>query len=68
MKHKLTPARLWWKIYWRQLRIIKRETHKQYMDTLIFGIGFVQVGPNIPDGIRHIPRSEIIMIRNEGCA
>jgi hypothetical protein len=55
MKRKLTPTRLWWKIYWRQLRIIKRETAKQYMDTMIFGTGFVEVGPEVPDGIRHIP-------------
>lgn len=64
MKPKLSAARLWWKIYWRQMRIIKRETHKQYMDCVLFGTGFVQVGESVPDGIKHIPLQEVMVIRN----
>ena len=63
MKRKLTPARLWWKLWWRQLRIIKRETTKQWQDTIIFGTGFVQIGPDRLDGIRHIPVDQIRITR-----
>lgn len=59
MKVKLSPARIWWKAYWRQLRIIRRETSKQWQDAMIYGTGFVQVGPEVPDGIKHIPVNEI---------
>lgn len=59
MKRKLTPARLQWKLWWRQLRIIRRETTKAWEDQMLFGTGYTQIGPDVPDGIRHIPLEQI---------
>jgi hypothetical protein len=63
MKPKLSSARLWWKLYWRQLRIIRRETQKAYMDCLIYGTGFTHIGPDVPGGIRHIPVQELRVMK-----
>lgn len=32
-----------WKWYYRQLRIVRRESWKATMDTMIYGVGFVRV-------------------------
>lgn len=48
-----------WKKTWRQLRICRRESNKAAMDTLLFGSGFVKIGPNVPDLIQHIPLENI---------
>jgi hypothetical protein len=54
----MTP-RQWWKLYYRQLRIIRREHMKQMLDIINFGTGFVEIGEDVPDYIRHVPLSEI---------
>lgn len=54
----MTP-RQWWKIYYRQLRIIRRETFKGVDDLILFGSCFIETGENVPDFIRHIPLGEI---------
>lgn len=40
---QLSAARLYWKWYYRQLRIVRRESTQAWMDTLIFGTGYVRV-------------------------
>lgn len=65
MKPKLSPTRLAWKLYYRHLRIVRRETAKQMEDMIIFGTGFLQIGPRVPDGIRHIPINEIQIVRQD---
>jgi hypothetical protein len=64
VKKQLSPARAWWKWWWRQQRIIRRETTKAWMDAMIFGTGFTQVSPDIPDGIRHIPCDQVKIMTN----
>jgi hypothetical protein len=48
-----------WKFYYRQLRIIRRESLKASMDMLIYGTGFVHISD---DGfVNHIlPQSVVI--------
>ena len=52
-------TRAQWKTLWRQQRIINRETMLSLEDQFIFGIGFLQIGPDIPDCIRRIHPSEV---------
>jgi hypothetical protein len=37
------------------MRIIRRESLKVWQDSLIFGVGFVEIGCDVPDGIRYLP-------------
>lgn len=48
-----------WKLYYRQLRIIRREAYKATMDMMIFGTGFVCVSD---DGfVNHLlPQSMVL--------
>ena len=46
-----------WKIWYRQLRIVRRESHKAFMDMMVYGTGFTEIGHDIPDLIRHVPYS-----------
>ena len=59
MKPPLSPARLWWKNTYRQLRIIRREATKAAMDTMIFGTGFCRIGEDVPDLIERIPPERV---------
>jgi hypothetical protein len=43
-----------WKRYYRQVRIIRRESLKAAMDVLVFGAGFVRIGPEVKDFIEHV--------------
>lgn len=54
-KKQISPARRIWKVFYRRLRIIRRESLKATVDMMIFGNGAVEIGPDIPDGIRHVP-------------
>lgn len=47
-----------WKIYYRLLRIINRESNKAMLDMMIYGTGYVKIDDN---GIRHIPIQNIII-------
>lgn len=49
-----------WKIVWRQLRIIRRESFKASTDMLLFGVGFTKIGDGVPDGIRYVPFEEVL--------
>lgn len=53
------PIRKRWKAAYRQFRIIRRETRKAQLDMMCFGTGYVYIGPNAPDYIKHIPAPEI---------
>jgi len=50
-------ARAWWKMYWRALRIARREARKATHDLIVYGTGIVDVGKDAkPDGVaQHIP-------------
>jgi hypothetical protein len=48
-----------WKYVHRQMRIVWRESQKTLADVMIFGTGFTQFGPDVPDGIRHVPIAEM---------
>lgn len=47
-----------WKWWYRKMRICRRETSKAAVDMLVYGSGFVQMGPDIPDFVRHVPFDE----------
>lgn len=44
-----------WKLWYRQLRIIRRENTKAFMDAVVYGTGIVEIGENVPDLIRQVP-------------
>jgi hypothetical protein len=48
-----------WKIYYRQLRIIRRETLKMTMDVMCYGRGYCEVGEHVTDFIRYIPFEDV---------
>lgn len=48
-----------WKFYYRQLRIVRRESWKAAMDMVIYGTGYVRVDDN--GFVNHIlPQSVVI--------
>lgn len=47
-----------WKALYRLARVAHRESAKAWMDVSIFGQGMVEVNPNIPNYVRHIPLEE----------
>lgn len=57
-----------WKKIWRQQRIINREAAKADLDCLIFGTGFLEIGPEIPDFIRRVDPSSIVIKRGDACS
>lgn len=48
-----------WRAIWRQLRIVNRETQMADEDSLIFGTGYLETGPDIPDFIRRVHPSNV---------
>lgn len=52
-------SRATWKVIWRQLRIVKRETALANRDMLCFGTGYLQTGPGVPDFIRRVHPSNM---------
>lgn len=58
-------TRAQWKIIWRQQRIINRETMRTTLDCVIFGTGFLEIGPEIPDLVRCVDPAAAA-IRYEG--
>lgn len=54
-------TRAQWKVYYRQLRIIRRETWKATEDMILFGTGVVEVSENIPDYIRYVPLDMVLV-------
>lgn len=57
---KRTGAREAWYIYYRMLRIVRRESYKVYIDVLIYGSGFTMI-TNDANYIRHIPIEQVII-------
>lgn len=53
----LTAPRAYWKAAYRLIRINRRESRKAFMDTLLFGTGFVEYQPN--GETRHIPIEQV---------
>lgn len=50
-----------WKIYYRMLRIHRREQSKAWADMLVFGTGFLRVGPDLLTDVNHVlPQSVFI--------
>lgn len=47
-------SRAHWKILWRQLLIVNRETSMAIADAGIFGTGYLRTGPDEPDFIRRV--------------
>lgn len=52
-------TRVEWRAIWRQLRIVNRETRMADQDCAIFGTGFLQTGPDVPDFIRRVHPSNV---------
>lgn len=52
-------TRAQWKYVHRQMRIIWRESKKTMTDVVFFGQGFTRFGPDVPDGIQHVPLAEM---------
>lgn len=48
-----------WKIFYRQLRIIRRESAKAAIDCMIFGCGFVRVSDE--GFVNHILPQAVVM-------
>lgn len=48
-----------WRAIWRQLRIVNRETRMADEDALIFGTGYLETGPAVPDFIRRVHPSNV---------
>lgn len=53
----MTPARLWWKQYYRMMRVCRREVLKAAEDMMIYGTGAVFYGKGT--GPRYAPFSQI---------
>lgn len=49
-----------WKVWYRQYRIILRETAKARLDVMIYGSGYVMI-TNEPDYIQHIPLQDVVI-------
>jgi len=47
------PRQLWRSLY-RSLRIVNREARHAAQDCAVFGTGCLEIGPNVPDGIRRV--------------
>lgn len=56
-------ARAKWKVYWRQVRIVRRETAKAARDMLIFGTGCVFMSG---DGFINHVLPEAVLIGRDG--
>lgn len=52
-------SRAAWKVYYRMLRIYRREAFKAWQDTLVFGTGYLRVKDGFINHIlpEHIPES-----------
>lgn len=62
----LSTIRAAWKVYWRLRRICLRETRAAELDMLLYGVGFVKVGPDVPDLVMRVdPRSVVVEIVDE---
>lgn len=48
-----------WKAFYRQMRIIRRESNKACIDAINYGIGYTIIDLV---GIRHIPVEEILNV------
>lgn len=54
-----------WRAMWRAERIVRRETEKAFMDSVVFGAGYTQPGDlgewrrDGSDIVRHIPTPDI---------
>lgn len=57
---KLIGSRKAWYIYYRMLRIVRRESFKAYQDMLIYGSGYT-VLTNDDNYIRYIPTQQVII-------
>lgn len=55
----MSTARAWWKVYYRTLRIVRREAHKATMDMLIYGTGAVSVSAE--GDIKHVPMQSMLL-------
>ena len=53
----MTPARLWWKHWYRRLRIARRELRHSTIDLMAFGTGAIRVDEN--GEAHHVPVAEI---------
>lgn len=51
-----------WRVLWRQMRIINRETMKANVDLMAFGTGVIETGPDIPNFVRHIDLREVLQM------
>ena len=47
-----------WKVYYRALRVCRRETGKAYLDALMYGVGYVKVIPGADP--EHVPARTMI--------
>lgn len=48
-----------WRAIWRQLRIVNRETGIAWQDAFIFGTGYIETGPEVPEFIRRVHPSNV---------
>lgn len=55
-----------WKAIWRQLRIVNRETALANQDMRMFGTGYLQTGPQVPDFIRRVHPSNVAISMLDG--
>ena len=46
-------SRATWKVYYRALRVCRREAGKAYIDALMYGVGYVRVTPGADP--EHVP-------------
>lgn len=53
-----------WKYLYRQYRIVVRESWKAHMDMVLFGSGYVKIGSDIPDYIRHVPIEDVVIMES----
>lgn len=58
-KRVLSPARAWWKAFYRQRRIHRREAFKAATDCAIFGNGILVSGPDVPDYVERVDPSRV---------
>jgi hypothetical protein len=52
-------TRAQWRALYRQLRIVNREAAQAAADCIIFGTGFLKIGPDVPDFIRRVHPSNV---------
>lgn len=56
-----------WRVYWRNMRIFRREAGKAAADALIYGSGFLKIDDVLSGRVSHVlPQNVMLFLRPDG--